>query len=177
MDRDTPVREIMITDVLTIRPDDKVEDAMRLMVDRNVDAVPVVDGSGNLVGMLSNSDLIVQESELHFPTVLSFLAATIEIGHKHFEEDLRKALGSKVTDVMTPKPITITEDDTIERAATLMHEKDVSRLPVVKDGKLVGLVSRNDVLRRSWPAGRPGDSGPGWRFTPTTARTRGPKST
>jgi CBS domain-containing protein len=120
---------------------------MRTMVDRNVDAAPVVDDDGNLVGMLSNSDLIVQESELHFPTVLSFLGATIEIGHKHFEEDLRKALGSKVSDVMSSKPITITEDDTVERAATLMHEKDVSRLPVARDGKLVGIVSRNDVLR------------------------------
>ena len=147
MDRDTPVREIMTTDVLTFRPDDKVEDAMRVMVDRNVDAAPVVDESGTLVGMLSNSDLIVQESELHFPTVLSFLSATIEIGHKHFEEDLRKALGSKVSDVMTAKPVTVTSDETIERAATLMHEKNVSRLPVVSDGKLVGIVSRNDVLR------------------------------
>ena len=147
MDRDTPVREIMTTDVLTFRPDDKVEDAMRVMVDRNVDAAPVVDEHGGLAGMLSNSDLIVQESELHFPTVLSFLSATIEIGHKHFEEDLRKALGSKVSDVMTAKPVTITPDDTIERAATLMHEKDVSRLPVVSDGKPVGIVSRNDVLR------------------------------
>ena len=147
MDRDTPVREIMTTDVLTFRSDDTVEDAMRSMVDRNVDSAPVVDEHGSLVGMLSNSDLIVQESELHFPTVLSFLGATIEIGHKHFEEDLRKALGSKVSDLMTPKPVTITEDDTIERAATLMHEKDVSRLPVVNDGTLVGIVSRNDVLR------------------------------
>lgn len=147
MDRDTPAREIMTTDVLTFRPDDKVEAAMRAMVDRNVDAAPVVDEAGRLVGMLSNSDLIVQESELHFPTVLSFLGATIEIGHKHFEEDLRKALGSKVSDVMEAKAVTITPDDTVERAATLMHEKDVSRLPVVSDGKLVGIVSRNDVLR------------------------------
>jgi CBS domain-containing protein len=147
MDRDTPVREIMTTDVLTFRPDDNVEDAMRAMVDQNVDAAPVIDDHGNLVGMLSNSDLIVQESELHFPTVLSFLGATIEIGHKHFEEDLRKALGSKVSDVMSAKPVAISPDDTIERAATLMHEKDVSRLPVVSDGKLVGIVSRNDVLR------------------------------
>jgi CBS domain-containing protein len=147
MDRNTPVREIMTTDVLTFRPDDKVEDAMRAMVDRNVDAAPVVDDQGQLAGMLSNSDLIVQESELHFPTVLSFLGATIEIGHKHFEEDLRRALGSKVNDLMTSKPVTISPDDTVERAATLMHEKEVSRLPVVSDGKLVGIVSRNDVLR------------------------------
>ena len=147
MDRNSPVREIMTTDVLTFHEDDGVEHAMRAMVDGNVDAAPVVDANANLVGMLSNSDLIVQESELHFPTVLSFLGATIEIGHKHFEEDLRKALGSKVSDVMSAKPVTITEGDAIERAATLMHEKDVSRLPVVEDGKLVGIVSRNDVLR------------------------------
>jgi CBS domain-containing protein len=147
MDRNTPVREIMTADVITLRPGDKVEDAMRLMVDHNVDAAPVVDEHGQLVGMLSNSDLIVQESELHFPTVLSFLSATIEIGHKHFEDDLRKALGSKVSDVMSSKSVTISPDDTIERAATLMHEKDVSRVPVVSDGKLAGIVSRNDVLR------------------------------
>ena len=147
MDRNSPVREIMTTDVLTFQQDDGVEAAMRAMVDRNVDAAPVVDANANLVGMLSNSDLIVQESELHFPTVLSFLGATIEIGHKHFEEDLRKALGSKVSDLMTTKPVTIAEDDTIERAATVMHEKDVSRLPVANAGRLVGIVSRNDVLR------------------------------
>ena len=147
MNRHTAVREIMTTDVLTFRSDDNVEHAMRTMVDRDVDAAPVVDENGGLVGMLSNSDLIVQESELHFPTVLSFLGATIEIGQKHFEEDLRKALGSRVSDVMSPKPITITPDDTIERAATLMHEKDVSRVPVVSTGMLVGIVSRNDVLR------------------------------
>jgi CBS domain-containing protein len=147
MDRDTPVREIMTTDVLSFRPDDNVEHAMRAMVEGNVDAAPVVDEDGNLVGMLSNSDLIVQETELHFPTVLSFLGATIEIGHKHFEDDLRKALGSTVRDLMSSKPVTIGEDDSIERAATMMHEKDVSRLPVVSDGRLVGIVSGTDVLR------------------------------
>src|SRR5687768_11931697 len=69
MDRQTAVREIMTTDVLTFRSDDNVEHAMRSMVDRSVDAAPVVDEAGNLIGMLSNSDLIVQETELHFPTV------------------------------------------------------------------------------------------------------------
>jgi len=147
MDRDTPVREIMTTDVLTFRSDDTVETAMRSMVDRNVDAAPVVDEGGIVVGMLSSSDLIVQESELHFPTVLSFLGASIEIGHKHFDDDLRKALGSKVSDLMTSKPVTIAGDDTIERAATVMHDKGVSRLPVVNDGRLVGIISQNDVVR------------------------------
>jgi len=137
----------MTTDVLTFGPDDEVEQAMRKLLDRNIDAAPVVDADGKVVGLLSNGDLIVQESELHFPTLLTFLGGTFEFGHKHFEEELRRALGSKVSEVMSTSPIVCKDDDTIERAATLMHEHDVSRLPVVNDERLVGIVSRNDVLR------------------------------
>ena len=61
--------------------------------------------------MASITGEFVQETELHFPTVLSFLGATIEIGHKHFEEDLRRALGSKVEDLMSAAPVTISPDD------------------------------------------------------------------
>ena len=133
--------------MLTFGPDDEVEQAMRQLLDRNIDAAPVVDDDGCVVGMLSNGDLIVQESELHFPTVMTFLGGTFEFGHKHFEEELRRALGSKVSEVMSTEPLVCNDDDTIERAATLMHEHDVSRLPVVNGGRLVGIVSRNDVLR------------------------------
>jgi len=147
MDRNSPVREIMTTDVLTFRPDDGVEQAMRTLLDKDVDAAPVVDGSGAVVGVLSNGDLIVQGAQVHFPTLITFLGATFEVGHKHFEEELRRALGSKVADVMTTEPVVCEADATIEHAATLMHEEDVSRLPVVADGKLVGVVSRRDVLR------------------------------
>lgn len=147
MDRNSPVRDIMTTDVLTFGPDDGVEQAMRTLLERNIDAAPVVDAEGTVVGLLSNGDLIVQESELHFPTVMTFLGGTFEFGHKHFEQELRRALGSKVSEVMSTTPIVCNDDDTIERAATLMHEHEVSRLPVVHDGRLVGIVSRNDVLR------------------------------
>jgi len=147
VDRNSPVRDIMTTDVLTFGPDDGVEQAMRTLLDRNIDAAPVVDEKGAVVGVLSNGDLIVQESELHFPTVMTFLGGTFEFGHKHFEEELRRALGSKVSDVMSSEPLVCNDGDTIEHAATIMHEHDVSRVPVVHDGRLVGIVSRNDVLR------------------------------
>jgi CBS domain-containing protein len=137
----------MTTEVLTFGPDDGVEQAMRSLLEHNIDAAPIVDAEGAVVGMLSNGDLIVQESELHFPTVMTFLGGTFEIGHKHFEQELRRALGSKVSEVMSTEPVICNDDDTIERAATLMHEHNISRLPVVHDGKLVGIVSRNDVLR------------------------------
>jgi CBS domain-containing protein len=139
----------MSTGVVTVSPDATVEDAMRTLLDRGVDAAPVVDTTGQLVGMLASGDLIVQESRLHFPTVVSLLGATLTLpgAQKHFEDDLRRALGAAVHEVMSTDPAVCHEDDTIESAATAMHEHDVSRLPVVRDGAVVGVISRTDILR------------------------------
>lgn len=148
MDRNSPVSEVMTTEVLTFAPGDTVEDAIRTLVDRGVDGAPVVDEDGVVVGMLSNGDLIVRETELHFPTLISVLGASIEVGHRRFDEELHKALGSRVDEVMTDEPVLCGPDDSIEHAATLMHDHDVSRIPVVDDdGRLLGIVARNDVLR------------------------------
>jgi CBS domain-containing protein len=146
-DRTSPVSEIMDTDFLALAPDDPVEAAMRSLVERDVDAAPVVAASGALVGELSNTALIVQESQLHFPTRLSFLGASIEIGHKRFAEDLTKALGSKVSEVMSTSPTSCADTDTVEAVATVMHDKDIGHMPVVRDGRVVGMVTRNDLLR------------------------------
>ncbi len=150
MARDTLVSEVMTTDVLVFGPDDNVQQAMQSMIDRSIDGAPVVEPGGAVVGILSTGDLIVQESQLHFPTVISLLGATLELpSSKHrFDEDVEKALGSKVSDVMQDKLHTVGPDDTLERAATLMHDHDVSRLPVVDtDRKLVGIIARLDILR------------------------------
>lgn len=149
MPRQTPVSKVMTTEVVTFAPDDKAYAAMEKMVAAGIDGAPVVASDGAVVGMLSTGDLIVQESRLHFPTVLSIFGATIELpGEKRqFEEDLRKTLGSTVAEVMQPDPVTIGADDSVEEAATLMHEHDISRLPVVADSGLVGIVARVDILR------------------------------
>jgi CBS domain-containing protein len=144
-----PVRDAMTSDVLTFAPDDTVEDAMRALVDRGIDAAPVVDG-GRVVGLLSTGDLIVAEGQVHVPTVFSLLGASIELPgeRKRFEEDLRRALGGTVADVMTPDPHTVGPDETLEDAATLLHTHDVSRLPVVdEDGRLLGILARGDIIR------------------------------
>jgi len=149
MSRQSPVSTVMTTDVLTFSPDDDVAEAMRTMVEREIDGAPVVDAGGAVVGMLSTDDLIVPESKLHFPLVIEILGATLELpGQKrHFEEDLQRTLASTVGDLMQDGPIVIEPDDTIEAAATLMHDRRVSRLPVVGPDGLVGIVSRVDILR------------------------------
>ncbi len=149
MPRQTPVSQVMTSNVLTFGPTDNVADAMASLVDRSIDAGPVVDADGQVIGMLSTGDLIVQETELHMPTVISLFGATLELpsAKRHFEEDLRRALGSTVEQVMSTEVVTIRPDDTVEAAATVMHDQNVSRLPVVGDTGLVGIVSRTDILR------------------------------
>ena len=150
MPREIPASQVMTTSVLTFSPDEPVIDAMSRLVEGDVDGGPVVDADGRVVGMLSTGDLIVQESRLHFPTVISVLGGIIELpsSQRHFEEELRKAASATVSDAMEEPAITVGPDDTIETIATRMHDNDVSRVPVVDDdGRLVGLVARGDILR------------------------------
>jgi CBS domain-containing protein len=145
----TLVREVMTTDVVTFRPDEPVQDAYRRLQEHEIDGGPVVDGRNHVVGMLTTDDLLVQETRLHYPTVVSLFGAYLELpsSHRRFEEDLRKAVAATVGEVMTGEPVTCAEDDELTRAAELMHERHVSRLPVTRNGELVGIVARGDILR------------------------------
>lgn len=149
MPRQMLVRQVMTTDVVTFAPDETVEVATRRLLERDVDGAPVVDGDGQVIGMLSSDDLLVQETQLHYPTVFSLFGAYLELpsSHRRFEAELRRAVAAVVSDVMERDPITCSPDDTLERAATLMHERKVSRLPVIEGGRLVGIVARGDLLR------------------------------
>lgn len=149
MPRSMLVREVMTTDVLTFRPEESVQDAYQAMVEGDVDGGPVIDAQGHVLGMLTTGDLLLQETKLHYPTVVSLFGAYLELpsSHRKFEEDLRRAVGADVDDVMTRHVEACSPDDTLERAATLMHEHDVSRLPVTEGGRLVGIIARGDILR------------------------------
>lgn len=149
MPRETPVRSVMTTDVLTFTADEPIRDATLRLVERDVDGGPVLDADGRIIGMLSTDDLLVSETRLHYPTVVSLFGAYLELpsSHRQFEEDLRRAVGATVGEVMQDDVVTCGEADTLERAATLMHERRVSRLPVVRDGKLVGIIGRGDIIR------------------------------
>ena len=149
MPRQMLVRQVMTADVVTFAPDETVEVATQRLLERDVDGAPVVDAEGRVIGVLSSDDLLVQETQLHYPTVFSLFGAYLELpsSHRKFEEALRRAVAAVVRDVMATDPITCAPDDTLERAATLMHERKVSRLPVVDAGRLVGIVARGDLLR------------------------------
>jgi len=147
---DLPVSQVMTADVLTFAPDENVTDAMAMLVEREIDAGPVVDADGKVVGMLSTGDLVVGEARLHFPTVVNFLGVNVAMpfNHEDLDDSVRKALGALVAEVMTTDVVSIAPDASVEDAATLMHDRKVSRLPVVdEDHGLVGIVSRGDIVR------------------------------
>ena len=150
MPRNTLVRDVMTTDVLSFRPSDSVETAARALSERRLGGAPVVDDDGAVVGLLEDDDLIVQDTRLHFPTVISVFGAYLELPSslRHFEADLRKAVGAFVGDVMDADAPTCRPDDTLETVATFLHDRNASRMAVVDDdGLLVGIVSRGDLVR------------------------------
>lgn len=147
--REKPVQELMTKDVLVFAPSDKVDDAMRALLRRDVDAAPVVE-DGAVVGMLSTADLIVEEASLHLPTVIALLGAYIELpsSKKKFDRDLEKAFGATVGEHMSTEIEVVGPEDSVEFAATIMHDQGVDRLPVVDDdGQLIGIIARGDIVR------------------------------
>lgn len=148
--RELPVTDLMVTDVTTFTADQNVQDAMRVLVTEDIDAGPVVDDTHHVVGLFSTGDVIVEEARLHLPTIVNFLGVNVALPwhDKELDESVAKALGEYVGDVMTSPAITIGNDATIEDAATLMHDRKVSRLPVVNSsGRLVGIIARGDIVR------------------------------
>jgi len=142
------VASVMSKEPLTIGPDASVTDAARLMVEERIGALPVIE-DGKLVGIVTEGDLIMQDVKLEFPTYLHLIDGFIMYppATARFESELKKAVAADVRSVMTKNPVTVRADASLEEAATLLVEKDVSRLPVLDRGCLVGVISKSDIVR------------------------------
>ncbi len=141
-------KDIMTKDVVTVRPDTSIEELSALLVKNQISGVPVVDDSGNLYGMVTENDLISRNKRLHIPTVVSFLDAAIYLeSSKKFEEEVRRLAATKVGDICVRKVITIAEDATVTDIATIMAEKKAHLLPVMRGGRVVGIVGKRDVVK------------------------------
>ncbi len=142
-------KDIMRTGIPTAPTDMTVEALGRIFIEQNISGLPVLDGDGKLIGMVTENDLISQNKQLHIPTVLRLFDAVIPLeSASSFERELKKAAGRTVDDICTRELITIREDATLEEIATIMSEKGTHHLPVVDaDGSLVGLINQHDVIR------------------------------
>ncbi len=141
-------RDIMTRDPITISPETKIAEAAKLLLEKNINGVPVMSGTGQLVGVLCQSDLIKQQKKLPVPSIFTLLDGFIPLtSMKHLEKEVRKITGTTVAHTMTPNPVTVRSDMTIQEIAGLMVDKNFHTIPVVDEGKLVGIVGKEDVLR------------------------------
>lgn len=144
-----PVREIMDPDPVTVAPDTPVEEVIRLLSENELPGLPVVDADGRCVGIVTEADLVIadEEGELHLPHFINLFGGVVFLEPlRRFEDRLRKAFAATVADMMTSDPTVIAPDATASEAARIVSESGHNRLPVVEEGRLVGVVSRADVL-------------------------------
>ena len=133
----------------SVRPDAPVEEVVALLREQGLPGVPVVDDEGRCVGIVTEADLVVpdEEGDLHLPHYINLFGGTVFVEPLgRYEQRLRKAFASTAEDMMTRDPDTVGPDTSAKEAALLIHESGHNRLPVVEDGRLVGVVTRLEVL-------------------------------
>jgi CBS domain-containing protein len=141
-------KEIMTREVITVKPDLSVKELARVLVTNKISGAPVVDEQENLVGIVTEKDLIERDKKLHLPTVITLFDAVIYLeSEKHFKEELKKLAASSVEDIMARDAVTITEETSLQDIATIMSDQDKDLLPVLRDGRIVGIVGKEDVVR------------------------------
>ena len=137
------IREIMTRDVITVAPQTPIREAASLMVDHAVSGLPVVDEQGKLVGVLSEGDLILrQRARQRVPWWRAFFQDGERLAREY-----QKAAGTTVAEVMTKAVISVSPDLPIEAAALILDQRRIRRVPVVADGRVVGIVSRGDLVK------------------------------
>jgi CBS domain-containing protein len=143
------VRDIMEVDVPSVYPEDPIEKVVRTMREHDLPAIPVINEGGRCVGIITEADLIMggEEADLHLPHYIELFGGVVFLeSTKKFEERLRKAIGWLAQDVMTEDPITIHPDASAADAGREIAKHKHNRLPVVEHGRLIGVVTRIDVL-------------------------------
>jgi CBS domain-containing protein len=148
-----------------VSPDAPVSRIARLMQDKAISGIPVVDEERRVVGMVTDLDLIVRNTRLEPPAFFQLLDGRIPLETPgHYKKRLQHMLGTKARDVMTTDVVTTSPDVEVEALAAMMVKRRVNPVPVVEDGRLVGVVSRADVIRLmarddDWPAPDPSPGG------------------
>ncbi|MEH2199269.1 CBS domain-containing protein [Nostoc sp.] len=143
------VADVMSRDPIVVYAETPLKEAIQILAERHISGLPVVDDVGKLVGIISETDLMWQETGVTPPAYIMFLDSVIYLKNPAtYERDLHKALGQIVGEVMSKNPIAISSDKTLKQAATIMHDRSVHRLPVLDDtDRVIGILTRGDIIR------------------------------
>jgi CBS domain-containing protein len=132
----------------SVRPETRVGDVARLLLERHLSGVPVVSETGEVLGVVTQADLVSRHAYVHFPFYLNILGGVIPLtSTRHFREEMRRVIGRTAADVMTTDPCVVAEDTDLREVATRMAEDGADPVVVVRDGRLAGLLTRADLVR------------------------------
>ena len=137
--------DVMVRDVVTVSPDDDVAEAVRLLADYDVSALPVIDDDENVVGIISEADLLHREeigTDKQRPWWLEAVTPASKLA-----EEFAKSHGRRVDEVMSTNVVSASEDTPLEQIAALLERHRIKRVPILRDGKLVGIVSRSNLIQ------------------------------
>jgi len=144
--RELRVGDVMETDWPTLGPQSTVEEAIKLFAEERVSGAPVVE-DGQLVGIITEGDLIFQDADVKAPGFLDILGGIVPLGDTdEYRREALKSAGVTVGEVMTDDPVTVTPEATLAETATIMADRRKKILPVVEGGRLVGVITRMDIL-------------------------------
>jgi CBS domain-containing protein len=144
--RELRVGDVMETDWPTLGPESTVEEAIKFFAEERVSGAPVVE-DGRLVGIITEGDLIFQDADVKAPGFLDILGGIVPLGDTdEYRREALKSAGVTVGEVMTDEPVTITPEATLAETATIMAERRKKILPVIEGGRLVGVITRMDIL-------------------------------
>jgi CBS domain-containing protein len=149
------VREIMSTDMLFLLEENTIAEAVKLFGKRNIGGAPVIDKDGNLIGMLTDADIFkglrlkYKQYNISFPTGVGMPSVDFKstVQYTELKKAYKDLAQTKVKDLMISKVVVAKADDHIEVIVPLLVDNKINRLPVVEKGKVVGIVSRGDIIR------------------------------
>ncbi|BCS87048.1 CBS domain-containing protein [Pseudodesulfovibrio sediminis] len=140
-------KELMTSECITLTPETDIATAAKTLLDNKINGAPVID-DGKVVGVLCQSDLVAQQKRITLPSFFTLLDGVFPLSSQdELEAEVTKIAAAKVGDAMTPTPTFITPETSIEDIATMMANEKLYTLPVLEDGKLVGVVGKEDVLK------------------------------
>ena len=141
-------KDIMTTEVISVQRQTSVNDLAEILWKNRISGAPVLDDDGSVIAVVTESDLIDQKKKVHIPTMISILDSVIFLeSSKKTEKEIKKMAGNTVQDICSSELVSVAEDAGLDEIATIMAEKNVHTLPVIQDGRLVGVIGKSDIIR------------------------------
>jgi CBS domain-containing protein len=144
----TTAKDIMTADPITVKPETEINEAARLLLEKNINGVPVVNDHGELMGIICQSDLVAMQRKIPLPSIFTLFDSLVPLSStSRMEKEIKKIAATRVGEVMTRDPLSVDPNTSLEELAEIMVMRKFHTLPVVENRRLVGVVGKADVLK------------------------------